>query len=344
MSAEHYRKCFKDEPFTTSPIILTIVASTILIVTITIAISAVKQFQKLEQLNKTIKYLFYTSILATFTRCICSMVAHMACICDIIILFVYFLLLLSLLGTLLVRLKVTFDNSVYELSPQKMIMFLILYILTAICFSISVIYYVLAHIETYAKGYFSMHYVHTMILGAVALIFYVFTGAFAVAEFSKKLLTLTKLRANTSRNVNANNKLNEKQHQLINQIAKYNALFSVAACTSLTVSIVVFLFAVFITVNDRSLWVTAVVQSISNIDCAVNVICLWLQYQIAAKYYDKYCICVDKCWKEIFKSRALDKPGIQPKRLQTNSEDGYEMIASKTNNQSETDLDTDLDV
>ena len=138
-----------------------------------------------------------------------------------------------------------------------------------------------------------------MIITSIACLVYIITGLWGVILFSKKLLALTRAQTNTIRNLD-NYKLNESQEKLINQVSRYNSLFTLAASTSIAVSIALGVAAI-VSVDEGSAdyGIVPIMQCITLFDCVVNVICLFLQYSFATKYYNKYCVCIDKCWKSI---------------------------------------------
>ena len=41
-----------------------------------------------------------------------------------------------------------------------------------------------------------------------------------------------------------------------------------------------------------------------SFDCMINIICLYLQYPFATKYYYKYCKCITKLWNNLLIYKA----------------------------------------
>ena len=133
-------------------IIRMIIAGIGLIITIIVGGVGIRQFRNMKKkLYPALRYLFYLSIMASAIRCICIMFAYTACICNGTRLFAYYVLLLSLLGTQLVRLKHTFQNTVYSLSRLKQYLLGISFIVTLIAFSLSItfIVYMISFLEVW---------------------------------------------------------------------------------------------------------------------------------------------------------------------------------------------------
>eukprot|EP01083_Nonionella_stella_P254067 873556_1 len=101
--------------------------------------------------------------------------------------------------------------------------------------------------------------------------------------------------------------LNKSQKKLIHQIARYNALFALGSVLNV-VSLIGFTLSLAVAINKGERYypqVVASAQIFTNINGVVNVICLYLQYSFATKHYQKYCGCLDLCWKNIFNRKAM---------------------------------------
>ena len=156
--------------------------------------------------------------------------------------------------------------------------------------------------------------VYALLTAMVGMILYIIIGSWAVIQFSHNLLTLTKTAANTMKNVNRFSKLtiNTSQQKMINRIARYNALFSLAAITSTTMVISTGILSIYFGVKGipgggpsvNNYWILSLLQIITLFDCLINIICLFLQYSFATDYYFRYCNKLDLCWKNII-SREL---------------------------------------
>ena len=286
-------------------VIRMIIAGIGLVITIIVGTIGTKQLKNMKKkLYPPLKYLFYLSLIGSSIRCLCSMFAFTACICNGTHLIAYYVLLLSLLGTQITRLQHTFAKSVYALSKVKLWSFGILFVVTMIAFGASVAFNLMAHIHgdaitEHSASNLDYHYIWVMYTAVISIVLYLITGTWAVIEFSKRLLELTKSQTNTVKNLE-NIELNESQQKLINQISRYNALFSLAVFTSALVVV-----AVSVTIKDSTYWLINVTNYCTTIDCIVNIVCIYLQYSFATKYYIKYCKLLDLCWKLIINKAII---------------------------------------
>ena len=73
--------------------------------------------------------------------------------------------------------------------------------------------------------------------------------------------------------------------------------------------ILIFLYVVYIRYNEdlSDVWFGITNKMFTSqiaIDCAVNVICLYLQYPFAKKHYNTYCGCIGNFWRFVFIKKA----------------------------------------
>eukprot|EP00484_Ammonia_sp_Unknown_P024043 CAMPEP_0197043586 /NCGR_PEP_ID=MMETSP1384-20130603/19812_1 /TAXON_ID=29189 /ORGANISM="Ammonia sp." /LENGTH=265 /DNA_ID=CAMNT_0042474907 /DNA_START=346 /DNA_END=1143 /DNA_ORIENTATION=+ len=168
-----------------------------------------------------------------------------------------------------------------------------------------------------------------LLLAICGVIVYVATASFAMFIFTRNLITLTNTRAdsvlqlaattqffNQSSDDNDDDwmlpseqdieyearklKLNEDQLRLIDSISRYVSLFMIAILTSvLNVSLVI--------TAERLNWHrghSEVLNALPCLDCCINIVCLYLQYQFNVHYFQRYCKCVGACWKRYFTNKA----------------------------------------
>eukprot|EP01083_Nonionella_stella_P139919 427867_1 len=278
-----------------------------LFITVTIAWITLRHFIKLSKLNTSLKCLFCVSVISACLCTLSSALAVLLClklfdeviasrICILLIYCGYLMLFLSLLGTLLVRLYTTFNHTIYKISCKTQSVFIILYI-------IMIVISVLIVIITAAQVAFDDGNRMRMILLAINGFVYVVTAIAAVFVFSNTLMKVTQSHSKTLRNVLVFDAdvLNKSQQKLVTSIARYVALFTLASVTSLTSLIL--LFIGFVRVHNRDVahsnW-TFVLSMFVAADCAINVVCLYLQYVFATKHYKKYCSYMHSCFKSMF--------------------------------------------
>ena len=214
----------------------------------------------------------------------------------------YFGLTFSILATLLMRIYFTFRGSTLEISNTQKSIFTILYTLTIIPAIISIIIGFI--VDDGANG--ASFYFESPILSYFSIvsgIFYVITSIYGMYIFTQKMYQLTKLRASTMKNVfdedNAGN-LNKSQQDLLQTTSKYISLLALAIFTSFTTflifGIMIIIARVIESGGKMEFYAISSIFIVSPIDCTINMICLYLQYPFAKRYYDKYCKCFGRFW------------------------------------------------
>ena len=282
-----------------------------------IIIHASIKLPKQKQMHKTFKILFYiSSIVAMFTSISC-LIATILCVQNYQILSLifstitvatYFLLLMTLLTTLLFRLRSTFQGSIYEITLKKQCCFAILYVSCILFAMLSVTLFILI---LYA-GYYDYqwlgsyaHYVIDTILvtsACIAGLIYVFTAIWACYLFTNNLMCIARLnKDNNDDDETGNCELNERQKKMISNITRYVSLFCVATLTSF-ICVVVISSRRYV---DRWEGKEGQIYGTSTIiDSVINMICLYFQYSFNVTYYETYCKCLEKCWAPYFIKKA----------------------------------------
>ena len=290
---------------------MTIGSLCILIVSYIIFIS-LKEFRKLKKLQSLIKFSHYVCCISSILAIASGIFfAPIGCsengdhyIHDLVLSIyfaVYLVLLKSELHILLLRLNYTFRESVYKLTSMQHRILLILVILEII-FSVSTIaIFTTYNFHTGPSRKLQTKYYIMQISQAIGAISYVITTITGMYLFASKLMILIDLRATSIKNVvDINHEheqvdihLNTSQERLLNQTSRYVSLISIALISS------------FVTFSIFLLWYEFIaMRIICHIDCAINVICLHLQYPFATKSYNKYCGCINKCLNVILSRRT----------------------------------------
>ena len=136
-------------------------------------------------------------------------------------------------------------------------------------------------------------------LASITGIIYVFTAIWTVYLFSMNLLDVANLSEDVAvaENIGIEDiKLNNTQIKLIDAIARYVTLFTIATLTSVITLMVL---------SANKWWPQntsvhgQVWMIIASVDTVLNLICLYLQYNFNIKYYRKCCSCLG-CWKPYF--------------------------------------------
>ena len=127
--------------------------------------------------------------------------------------------------------------------------------------------------------------------------------------FAQKMYALTKLRADHDENGQI---FSKQQRKLLYATTKYVTLLLFAMISSW---ITILMGAIENTLTGD---ITNLAAPLSNVDCVVNIICLYLQFPFAKEYYDKYCVCFANCCTHLFMNCAK-------KRIQRSKENNIEI-------------------
>ncbi len=325
MAATNSHICVDSQAYYGAEIINIITSASGLLITVLIIIHASINLPKQTKMENFFKFLFWlTASLAILTLtfdilsttfCV-ENIAKPSLISTVISLSSYLFLLLVLLTTLLTRLKITFDGSVYEISKHKKCGLFLLYLvsmslaISAIClFTIRV--YRSYNIKDWIDSTESIQFNRaSLITGSLSGAFYIITAVWAVYIFSQNLMNVAILTSSTDIDYDGDIELNKTQIKMIDSIARYVALFTVSSITSLLAVIIL---------SAGKWWPGSdyrhgqIYMIISGIDTVVNLLCCYLQYSFNIKYYEKYCGCLG-CWTPYFKKRM--KHNMQKKHLE----------------------------
>ena len=108
-----------------------------------------------------------------------------------------------------------------------------------------------------------------------------------VLYWSNNLLKLASLQSSSA----DQSKLNETQLKLVNLSTKYITLFGIG-------TVVVFISFTFQIAYHHTFWLYHVHIITTSIDCSISIICLYLQYTFASKYYKRYCNRLHGCCRK----------------------------------------------
>ena len=201
-----------------------------------------------------------------------------------VMLFFIFLLL-----TLVLRLRLTFKDSIYRMSQRTYYMFIgiicLLFSITCII-SFPFVFGISLHLEE-------------MTFALMAFFFIFFIGsALAVYFFVSNLSKLAKSMRNSMRNTNISAEeisLNKSQQKLVDLAARYLLLFGIATFSSL-ISCYCGIYAP---------WTRGGTSEIANaIDFGINIFCLYLQFGFAKNVYLRCCWPLDKLCRRAMSKRT----------------------------------------
>ena len=303
-----------------------------MIITVIIIYKSLREIPKLKKLNCNIKFQYYCncalSLLTILNGAFVSTIG-----CDeresientflTLYLFLYTFMLIGILDMLLLRLHHTFKETAYRItSAQSWIIMITAIMLIIFAIIVSVLHGLYLWTNKYAQA--------AIIMFGFLAVTYISLTIYCMYLFAQKLLILANLRATSMRNVHDHVqtqsaiKLNKSQTKIINQAARYMSLTSLAMISSI-ITFMPFFFRV------NYLFLVG-----SYFDCMVNVICLFLQFAFATRYYDKYCGCLKRFWNKRLSIKA-------EKNMERKYRDSIHATKIKSE-EMESNADVDMDV
>eukprot|EP01084_Bolivina_argentea_P040022 73944_1 len=323
-------ECVSDS-ITAEVIAITIVSITLVIVLI-IGIITVKNLMKDKKMNCLLKWLFYINLSSGCIILITQISFVSFCfiatdnIRDVMVFFMAIISFvciplqpLCILGTLLVRLHITFKDSIYKMSNMLRNTFILLYIWVVLIHLATIIaafiYILLPPHGVTLNGYFI--FLMFWLLGSFS---YLLLAIWTVYIFCNNLLKL------------ATSVVVSSQHKLIHITSKYIFLFSIATLTTL-LQIILGGLGNYVVGNyiDTTL-PHETVHIAAGIDCCVNIICLYLQYSFASNIYDKYCFKMDCCCEKMI-TKMMGKTMV--KSMSEIREKNYKIVHTYENEDDE---------
>lgn len=203
-----------------------------------------------------------------------------------------------LLMTLVLRLRMTFNDSIYQMSQCTYFVFIaILCILFAVTCT-------------------GPAFVHLPVLTIPIFFFFFFMGsALAVYFFVSNLSKLAKSRRNTLSKMNISEtdiSLDRSQQKMMDLAARYLLLYGVATLSSMM-----------FTVGCLFLLGQHVLDITITIDCSINLICMYLQFGFAKNHYQRCCGCMDRLCRGAITKRtksSIHKLSVERVRSRSTAE------------------------
>jgi len=191
---------------------------------------------------------------------------------------------LCLVLTVVLRLRITFEGSVWKLSHRVQVGFAVsLSAWVCVLVAINITYYFGVYQHDAAM------WIATGYLLKISVLIFFTSSASAVYLFVRNLMRLAESQA-SSMDL-GNPKVNQRQLQMIQLSTKYLVLFLFAVLSSFLTNVVCE------TLGD-GMW-----GILPPIDLCVNVLCLFLQYPIAQTQYRFACNKVDLCVADLLRRR-----------------------------------------
>ena len=292
-----------------------------LIITISIIIKSIHQLRNKQNIQSSIKILYYLSCIFSLICIISTLIRSLLCPhpCDYdrdynTDIASYCALLLCILGTLLLRIHHSFSESVFKLTTLQTIIFIISYTTTILAASTWVFFEVIYNYNCEETSPQQLHQHKSMkfISRTTAAILYILCSIAAIITFVQKMFKLTNL---TSTEPNSDRILSQQQMILLNTTSKYLSLLALAIVTSIITMILNTLIGGMMDVDIKA----QLAGGGAAVDCANNIICLYLQFSFANGYYNRYCGCFGKFWNKLIIRRAIRSIKKRRKTLESTS-------------------------
>jgi len=250
----------------------------------------------------TLKVLFYLASASSLGFTVLSITAICLClfsfkkaalIVGALSTLVYAIIFHCIWANLILRLFVAFRDSVYKMTTREKVGYLTVFVflsINALATSTCQLLILLGQRPTPSIWI-------QFALGILFMAVFSISALCAVCSFSRKLLILSK--AQTMKQTKAFREeepiaLNKKQEKLVNLSSKYVSLFLVASLSSF----VTLFSGVYETSTNLRISIFLV-----PIDCAINLICIYLQYAFAGHQYNRYCSKFDWSCKKVITAR-----------------------------------------
>lgn len=274
--------------------------SSLFLVQCIIAMVAYYQISDHGRINPYLKSLFLISVLSAWSGTMADLIGNIIMLqsgaypnaCTQIYAQSTGFFFVAMLATLVLRLYMTFQHSIYRMSKTLTYIFITIFALSFVLSVVGAILLVLYPDSpekiAYGTGipFFLMFFIGT---------------ALAVTFFVRNLAKLAKTRADSAsmRNVvdikEDDIKLNEQQQRLSDLCARYILLYFMA-----TFSTNLCYFVLALTINVDSQFRNV----FYSVDYCVNLICLYLQFGFAQAHYHQCCGCLDRPCKRFLSRRA----------------------------------------
>jgi len=239
-------------------------------------------------LSTTSSTAFTVSSVVTIALCLTSY-KKQALILGSISTFIYASLFLCIWANLTVRLYVAFQGSIYKLTQREQIGYILTFIYLVLnAFAASICQLLVLVGEDLAPPIWVQ-----LLLGVLFMVIFSVSALCAMCAFTEKTFILGKSRTKKQIKVFCEEEpipLNEMQEKLMDLSSKYISLFLLASLSS------------FITMFSgfyESASDLRVSLFLVPVDCCVNLVCIFLQYNFAVDHYNKFCGPLDRCCKRI---------------------------------------------
>ena len=287
-------KCINDGTF-----LIGVVPSSIsLLIVIWISFKSLTKFKKQQKAHKLITIAYYLSCILLTTVIITRIIASVYCTQNegstyTIGIPSYYIAGLCLLATLFTRVYSTFKESILQITKYQKILFIVLFCINVLFFGVSAVAYDI---------FGGTPLVNLMLICNMAS----FAGSYiyGIYVFVTKMHQLTDMRVSIGDN--NQKELNQRQLRMLYTTSKYVSLLTFAQFTTIITCVIMILLIQFMWDKYEGLS-RCILSMVVSMDSANNLLCLYLQYPFAERYYDKYCACFGKLWQCILKNNYYKK-------------------------------------
>ena len=304
-----------------------------LLVIIIISVRSLLQLKSRKEIQKVIKNIYLLICIGSITATTTCLIATLLysnepdslCLFLWTLFFAsYPLVLCGVLAILLLRLYLTFRESVLEITLYQKWIFIVLYSFNIIITIILNLTYALSIVDNLIYA----------IYVAVASMIYFILSLYAMSLFSSKMFALMRMRQ-YSMDKGKPDTFDEKHKRLLYSTTKYVTLLSIAILST-------FVFAVCGVFANYYVEIDGLVSSVACIDCVINIICLYLQYPFNNKYYDKYCKCFGNCCMYFFIKICKKKKKDRKRVVSDSTKERYDMKKENKNGQNDNPIQSKL--
>lgn len=242
--------------------------------------------------------------------------------------FLQYLFFTILLTILVLRLRVTFDDTELQMSSCTYHMFLailgFLFVLPFVYTILGISIHALDHginnthadhiaeLDQYITEFSDSVIILGGILSFIFFVLFITGSAFAVYLFTRNLGKLAEAQAGTPQQCDINASLpslNRRQQKFTNLAARYMLLFAVATISSLFTLVVSWGFS----------WKSGIKYVIFAVDMTINLLCVYLQFGFAGQHYRDLCGCLDECCRRRVSMRTRKSIHLYSLGSQSNS-------------------------
>lgn len=234
-------------------------------------------------------------------------------------LFAYVALLTNILITLLIRIYFSFKESVFYLTKCQINICAVLLIIYLINGCVCVV------ILAFELDIWYRYKTLWVICFKSAAASYFVLSLYGICLFANKIHRLYRL-GEVFHSSDNDGEMDKQQLQLLSTASKYVSLLSFAIFTTLVSTLGYLIICVIF--EKQSILEFQIFYMQICIDCAINVMCLYLQFQFATECYIKLCGWFGNLWLYVFKARVKKK---SERGTEMTSRVNYSHVATQSN-------------